>query len=56
MYPAKRKDVRAWLIAQPWPAHIKRDVLFAWARTVAVRLSGREVTEVEASGIQPQGE
>lgn len=56
MYPAKRKDVRAWLIAQPWPAHIKRDLFFAWARTVVVRLSEREVSEVEASGIAAERE
>lgn len=53
MYPAKRKDVRLWLIQQPWPANVKRDLLFAWARTVFVRLSAREVNEVEASGVEP---
>lgn len=54
MYPEMRKQVRAWLIQQPLPGHIKRDLLFAWARTVYVRLSAREVAEVEASGHQPQ--
>jgi len=56
MYKEKRKQVRAWLIAQPLPGHIKRDLLFGWARTVYVRLSANEVTEVESSGLQtPQG-
>lgn len=50
MYREKRKDVRAWLISQPFPAHMKRDLLFAWARTVVVRLSQSEIAEVEKSG------
>jgi len=57
MYVERRKDVRQWLIAQPWPGHMKRDLLFAWARTVVVRLSEREVAEVEASGVEaPKGQ
>ncbi len=52
MYPEMRKQVRAWLIAQPLPGNMKRDLLFAWARTVYVRLSAKEVTEVENSGHQ----
>jgi hypothetical protein len=52
MYKEKRKQVRAWLIQQPLPGHIKRDLLFAWARTVYVRLGAREIAEVEASGLQ----
>jgi hypothetical protein len=50
MFREKRKDVRAWLISQPFPAHMKRDLLFAWARTVVIRLSASEVSEVENSG------
>lgn len=52
MYKEKRKEVRAWLIQQPLPGHMKRDLLFAWARTVYVRLGHNEVAEVEASGIK----
>ena len=51
MFKEMRKEVRAWLIAQPLPSHMKRDLLFAWARTVYVRLGAREVAEVEASGL-----
>jgi hypothetical protein len=47
-----RKAVIAFLIAQAFPGHIKRDYLFAWARTVGVRLAEREVTQVEQSGIE----
>lgn len=52
MYPAQRKQVRLWLIQQPWPGHVKRDLLFAWARTVFVRLGQQEIADVEASGIE----
>lgn len=45
-----RKVVVAWLIAQPWPGHIKREVLFGWARTVGIRLLEREVDQVVKSG------
>lgn len=54
MYPEKRKQVRAWLVAQPLPGFVKRNLLFAWARTVFVKLSAREVDEVQNSGIEPQ--
>jgi hypothetical protein len=54
MYKEKRKEVRAWLIRQPLPGHMKRDLLFAWARTVYVKLGHREVSEVEASGLDLQ--
>jgi len=56
MYPEKRKAVRAWLIAQPLPGYMKRDLFFAWARTVYVRLSSKEIALVEASGHQKEPE
>jgi hypothetical protein len=52
MNPYSRKQVVAWLITQPWPGHIKREVIFGWARTVGIRLLEREVDQVVASGIE----
>lgn len=52
MNPKSRKQVVAWLITQPWPGHIKRDVLFGWARTVGIRLLEREVQQVVSSGLE----
>lgn len=55
MYKERRKEVRAWLIAQPLPGYTKRNLLFAWARTVYVKLGHKEIAEVEASGHDLQG-
>lgn len=52
MYHNQRKNVRTWLITQPWPAHIKREALFAWARTVGLKLQEWEVQQVVDSGIE----
>lgn len=45
-----RKDARAWIIAQPWPDYVKRQAMFAWARTVGVRMTAKEMDMVIASG------
>lgn len=50
MFREMRRAVRAWLIAQPYPAEVKRDLLFAWARTVGVKISEKEVIAVQQSG------
>jgi len=52
LYKSMRRAARAWLIAQPLPAHVKRSLLFAWARTVGVKLGRREVEQVIASGVE----
>lgn len=52
MYRNQRKNVIAWLITQPWPGHIKRDLLFGWARTVFVRMTEKEVQMVVDSGVK----
>ena len=53
MFRERRREVRAFIIGLALPGHIKREILFAWSRTVAVRLTAREVQEVTDSGIQP---
>lgn len=50
MYPYKRAEVVRWLIIQPWPGYLKRDMLFAWSRTVGIRMKETEVEQVVASG------
>ena len=58
LFREKRREAKAWIIAQPWPADNKRSMLFAWARTVAVRLTRNEVEAVTSTGIdvaQPGG-
>lgn len=52
MYRNQRKNVIAWLITQPFPGHIKRDLIFAWARTVFVRMTANEVQRVVDSGVE----
>lgn len=52
MWRHRRKEVIAWLITQPLLGYMKRDLLVAWARTVAVRMTAKELQEVYDSGIK----
>ena len=54
MYPAMRKQAVEFIKSTAYPGHMKRELLFAWARTVVVRLSEKEVIEVMSSGPQPE--
>jgi hypothetical protein len=50
MYRAQRTAVVDWLVKQPLPGHLKRNLLAGWAVLVGVKISGRELRKVEASG------
>lgn len=49
-----RAEAIAWLTQQVWPGYVKREYLFAWARTVGVQLTQAEVVQVESSGPTPE--
>lgn len=51
MYRAKRGAVVEWLTKQPYTGHFKRGLLAGWAMLVGVKISGRELNKVEASGV-----
>lgn len=51
MYREKRRDVIAFLQAQPYPGDFKRRLLEGWALTVGIRLRGADFRAVERSGI-----
>lgn len=50
MYPERKAEVIAFLIAQPYPSDFKRRLLEGWALTVGVRARSRDFRLVEASG------
>jgi len=50
MHPEHKRDVVNFLMGQPAPSHIKRQLLLGWAITVGVRLSGRDYAAVERTG------
>lgn len=54
MYRERRKQAIAYIVSLPLPGFLKRDLLFAWARTVRVKVLEREVIEVINSGIEPE--
>lgn len=51
MYPERKREVIAFLQAQPWPGDFKRRVLEGWAVTVGIRLRSIDFKIVEASGV-----
>lgn len=51
----KRQEVIAFLVGQPLPGYIRRSYLFAWARTVGVRLQESDVVAVLNAAPQPEG-
>jgi len=51
MYRKQRGAVVQWLKEQPLPGHLKRNLLAGWAVLVGVKISGRELKQVEASGV-----
>lgn len=51
MFRKRRGDVVTWLTQQPLPGYLKRNLLAGWAVLVGVKISGRELKKVEASGI-----
>ncbi len=50
MYPEKKKQVIAFLIAQPLPGDLKRRLLEGWMITVGIRLRSRDFAAVQNSG------
>jgi hypothetical protein len=50
MHPENKKEVVDYLMAQPAPSRLKRQLLLGWAITVGVRLSGRDYAAVERTG------
>jgi hypothetical protein len=50
MYPAKKQEVLAFLMAQPYPGDFKRRLLEGWALTVGLRLPSRDFRAVERTG------
>ena len=51
MFPAKKKDVIAFLLAQPYTGDFKRRLLEGWALTVGLRIRGYDYGRVFRSGI-----
>lgn len=51
MFREKKKDVIAFLQAQPYPGDFKRRLLEGWAITVGIRCRAFEFAMVEKSGI-----
>lgn len=49
--PAGKRDVLAFLKAQPLPADTKRALLLGWAMWVGVKVRGADYVAVENSGI-----
>jgi hypothetical protein len=50
-FPQKKKEVIAFLLAQPYTGDFKRRLLEGWAVTVGLRLRGNDYARVERSGI-----
>lgn len=50
----KKKEVIAWLQAQPFPGAFKRRLLEGWALSVGTRIRPRYYDLVEKSGATPQ--
>jgi predicted TIM-barrel enzyme len=50
MYPERKKEVVAFLMAQPFPGDYKRRLLEGWAITVGIRCASRDYRAVENSG------
>jgi hypothetical protein len=50
MYPERKKEVIAFLQAQPFAGDYKRRLLEGWSITVGIRLRSRDFRLVEASG------
>jgi hypothetical protein len=51
MYPEKKKQVIAFLQAQPFPGDFKKRLLEGWQITVGIRLRAADFNAVEASGV-----
>jgi len=51
MTPQSKREVIAWLVAQPAEAKLKRNLLLGWAQAVGIRLQQRDYRAVEESGI-----
>jgi hypothetical protein len=51
MYPQRKPEVVAFLIAQPLPSWVKRRLLEGWCVTVGVRCSNIQYHVVEVSGV-----
>jgi hypothetical protein len=51
MDPRRKKDVIAWLKAQPAEAKLKKSLLLGWATVVGIRLQQRDYREVAESAI-----
>lgn len=49
--PSSKREVIAFLRAQPLPADQKRTLLLGWAMWVGVKCKGADYVSVEASGI-----
>ncbi len=47
---SKKKDVIAWLSAQPYPGDYKRRLLEGWQIWVGTKLHGRDFAAVESTG------
>jgi hypothetical protein len=55
MYPGQLGAVMDFLIALPAYGDEKEKLLFGWAKTVGVRLSGSQYRKVRLSGKEYQG-
>jgi len=51
MYPQRKKEVIAFLIALPLPSGIKSRLLEGWCMTVGVRCKSFEYHMVDVSGV-----
>jgi hypothetical protein len=48
--PAQKRDVIAFLQSMPSPEHDKKELLFAWARNVGLRLSRADYEALHVLG------
>jgi len=51
----KKREVKAWLAAQPFTGDYKRRLLEGWQIWVGIRLHGRDFQDVQATGIDQPG-
>jgi len=51
MYPELKREVIAFLIAQPYTSNYKRRLLEGWCMTVGVRCTSHQYHLVEVSGV-----
>jgi len=51
MYPQRKQQVIAFLLAQPLPGDLKRRLLEGWAITVGLRCNAKDYRVLEQSGI-----